>query len=193
MKQKMSTIDLTCANCKCIFSKTAAEYKRRLCKLPDSINFFCSRSCGATFNNSRRENNGAHLIQYRFEPGNVKGQLYDQQFTWYIHRLTSDHRRDLKYVGDRQELQEVLRIQWETQQHQCAFTNLPLSLKVGSLGKCSTTNPFYIASIDRINNRLPYQLGNIQWVSTAMNCARGNRDIETFKQDLGSFLLDVDR
>lgn len=189
--KKETTITLTCTNCKHEFEKTVAEYKRRLNKLPGNQNFFCGRGCSASHRNSHRLNNGRHLIGYRFKPGDLARLTYDQNFTWYIHRLTTDNRRDLKYTGNRIELQDILLEQWNAQQHTCAITNVPLFLRVGASGKCPTDNMFYVASVDRIDNSLPYQRGNIQWVSTAINRARGNTDLELFKQQLSQLVNEL--
>lgn len=189
--KKETTITLVCTNCGHDFEKTVAEYKRRLNKLPGNQNFFCGRRCSASHRNSHRPNNGCHLTEYRFKPGDPARLIYDQNFTWYIHRLTTDARRDLKYVGDRIELQDLLLEQWNAQQHKCAITSVPLHLRVGASGKCLTDNMFYVASVDRINNSLPYQQGNIQWVSTAINRARGNTDLDLFKQQLSQLVNEL--
>lgn len=192
MKQaKGSTVTLTCTNCNNEFEKTVAEYKRRLNKLPGNTNFFCGRGCSASHRNAHNINNGSHLHKYRFQPGESKRQVYDQKFTWYIHRLTTDYRRDLKYTGDRIELQSMLVEQWNTQGGKCAITNVPLVLRVGQRGVCDVDNMFYVASIDRIDNGAPYKRGNIQWVSTAINKARGNTDIDTFKRHLASLVREL--
>lgn len=193
MKREEPTIELTCTNCDVKFLKTVAEYKRRLSKLPDSTNFFCTKSCSAIHGNKHRVGGGGHLVKYRYKLGDTGHQLYDQNFTWYIHRLTNDHRRNLKYTGDRVELQTTLQELWEAQHHRCAITNVSLTLRVGAKGACETNNSWYVASIDRVDNTLPYQLGNIQWVSTAINVARGKTDNELFKTHLVHFLKDVNK
>lgn len=189
--KKETTITLTCTNCGHDFEKTVAEYKRRLNKLPGNQNFFCGRGCSTSHRNTHRTNNGEHLIKHRFKPGDTARQVYDQKFTWYIHRLTTDQRRDLKYVGDRLELQNMLVDQWNAQEGKCAITNVPLHLRVGQRGTCPIGNMFYVASVDRIDNTVPYQQGNIQWVSTAINRARGNTDFETFKQHLAQLVQEL--
>jgi hypothetical protein len=88
-------------------------------------------------------------------------------------------------------LQDILLTQWNHQGYQCAITGVELSLKVGTKGICVTSNPFYIASIDRVDNSLPYKQDNIQWVSKAINLARGNCDIEQFTNYTKQFLTEV--
>ena len=190
-KQNESTVTLICTNCRDTFERTTADHKRRLNKLPGNTNFFCGRRCSTIHRNSNRVGNGTHLTKYQFKPGESARLVYDQNFTWYIHRLTTDQRRDLKYTGDRLELQQTLINQWNAQQGKCAVTNVPLQLRVGAAGTCLTDNMFHVASIDRIDNALPYQRGNMQWVSVAINKARGNTPMDMFKQHLTLLLKEV--
>ena len=178
---------LNCTNCTTEFSIPVTDYKRRIRKLPDSTNFFCNRSCSASHRNRNRVDNGKHLKQYRFKQNNTKRQLYDQQYTWYIHRLTTDSRDHNKYAGDRLELQTMLQAQWSIQGGTCALSGQQLELRVGAQGTTTDKNPFKIASLDRIDNSKPYELGNIQWVSVSMNQARGSLELDLFKKYLLEF------
>ncbi len=190
--RKKSTISLTCTKCGDPFERTVSDHQRRLNKLPDSTNFFCGRSCSSSYRNSHRANNGNHLKEYRFVVGDTARMVYDRNFTWYIHRLTTDRRRGLKYSGDRLELQSMLMDQWKIQQGRCAITGVHLQLRIGASGQCDTDNVFQIASVDRINNELSYTKGNVQWVSMAINRARGNTDLSLFKEHLSNLVQTIE-
>lgn len=59
----------------------------------------------------------------------------------------------------------------------CAVTGVPF--KFDRAGKTSFENP-YAPSIDRISSKLPYQIGNIQIVLSAVNFAKSAMDMDEF-------------
>ncbi|PPD55309.1 MAG: hypothetical protein CTY12_01500 [Methylotenera sp.] len=68
---------------------------------------------------------------------------------------------------------------WNLQQYKCAFTGVVLTLR-DKTGKCDESNPFKIASLDRIDSNIPYKKGNVQWVSLAMNLAKQDTNNDEF-------------
>lgn len=127
--------------------------------------------------------------------GNKYGQLYPEEYTWYIHRVTTDRRGDrTKIVMETEERKEFVveldRV-WKQQNGKCAFTGLTLERRRGNKGITKTDNPFLIASLDRIDCSKPYSADNIQWVSVGMNLARGNLSVERFAKSLEVFACEV--
>ena len=61
----------------------------------------------------------------------------------------------------------------------CAVTGVPF--RYARSGGSAFTNP-YVPSIDRINSKLPYQVGNIQIVLSAVNFAKNAMTMDDFTQ-----------
>lgn len=168
----MSTILLTCTNCGVDFEKTKAEYQRRLAKMPDSANFFCTRSCVAKYHNRTSPTGSKNQHpQFHGTKGNAFGQKHDKYLSWYIQRCSNDRRFARLVLEDKQALGDAMARQWEIQDGRCVYTGVLLSRRLYD-GSCGERNPFYVASLDRIDNSKSYTVGNIQWVSLAMNLAR---------------------
>lgn len=75
----------------------------------------------------------------------------------------------------------------EREDGRCAVTKISLELRNRN-GKTRQSNPFLIASLDRIDNSLFYQEGNVQWISVAMNFARNKIALDEFKEYLEEFI-----
>lgn len=116
--------------------------------------------------------------------GNTYGQKYDPRFAWYVKRMAHDVRFGSIEESQRQFLAEHIASIWTGV---CSISGVPLYLR-DIKGKAGTTNKFQIASIDRIQCSLPYQIGNVQWVSHAMNQARGSEDLDKFLTDFRTFM-----
>jgi hypothetical protein len=172
-----STVDLVCENCKCNFMKTEADYNRRIWKLPDSP-FFCSRACNMLYKRAANP----EIFARNTSPGpqykNTFNKKYDVNISWYVKRCSSDGRFRPLSVAEKLSLHDHLKDMWTGN---CAFTGLPITRR-NATGKVPTENPFIIASVDRIDCNLPYQVGNVQWVSLAINLARNNTDVAEFQQ-----------
>lgn len=67
--------------------------------------------------------------------------------------------------------------QLEIQESKCALTGIELD--AGASG-CNLNQ--ITASIDRIDNSIGYEKGNIQWVHKDVNMMRGSLSIERFKE-----------
>lgn len=179
----MSTVKLNCANCTIEFEKDKHEVSRRKAKGPSS-NFFCSRSCNASYRNRNNPQNGEHL---KSTAGNQFRRIYTKESSWYMHRMISDSRKGrCRFVGDPLEMQAHIENIWTGR---CVITNSPIERR---LYKQTTTtkDPFKIASIDRIDNDKPYETGNIQWTCLAINKARGNIPLTEFMSYYKDLVLD---
>lgn len=77
---------------------------------------------------------------------------------------------------------EILRELWENQKGLCAFTQLPMDLPTHSNYK--EIDFYKAASIDRIDNTLPYTKDNIQYVLRPLNYAKNNQSNDSFLQFL---------
>ncbi|HUU87312.1 MAG TPA: hypothetical protein VMX17_06125 [Candidatus Glassbacteria bacterium] len=78
-------------------------------------------------------------------------------------------KRGLDFKIDLQYLWNV----YEKQKGKCAFTDVPISFSETTAGKRT-------ASVDRINNKLGYITGNIQWVHKDINLMRNHLTINEF-------------
>lgn len=190
----MKTIELSCVECGAQFTVARSQYTYQNNKKPDR-DWFCSRSCGTTHANKHKrsdrykEQRSQRLLEMQHE-ASIKGtatrQKYNQEFTWYIKRLTYDYRFGGMQTSEwRMIIAAELERTWLQQRGLCALTHLGLTLRT-SRG-CTEANPFLIASVDRIDCNLPYQEGNIQWVSCAMNLARNNTPLHEFREHLKVF------
>lgn len=160
----MPSVFLSCSQCGVQFPKDIHEISRRRFKT-DSLNFFCSRSCTASFRNTRRL---SHTLTPQY--GNCHSQKYSKENSWYVTRAFKDQRAHVKCSMNRNEYDDLLASLWTGN---CSLTGVPIHRKKAD-GSCETSNPFNIASVDRIDSLLPYQAGNVQWVSQAINYAKND-------------------
>lgn len=182
----MSTITLTCTNCQTGFEKDKNEYKRRLAKLPGCENFFCSRRCSSIHRNKQAGGN-SNPSPPKPQYGNDYGQLYPTGTGWYISRCAQDRRVEKRLTEDRLQFADHIEHLWKEQNGKCALSGSRLQRR-GPKGECKTANRFLIASLDRIDNNVGYTIGNVQWISVAMNLARGDTNLGQFKKHLKTFL-----
>lgn len=189
MATKMTT--LTCEHCKNTFNRRTAEYTYQRRKHPNR-KMFCSLVCATSFYNEAsptgNKNQSPSLMPH---PGNQYGQRYPNGMGYYVTRCAKDGRfSSFKTQDDKDAFGSHIFELWEKQQHRCALTGVPLILR-DSRGKCSTSNPFNVASLDRIDCSKPYEVNNVQWISYALNLARNNLDNETFVLCLEHFIYEV--
>lgn len=168
----MSTVILQCSECGKNFEKDKHEVSRRKAK-GNSPFWFCSRSCSTSHRNRRTPHTPKPQV------GNKYGQKYSR-FAWYIKRTAHDQRFKQMLAEDRLVFEKHIEEIWTGI---CAITGVELQVR-DYKGKVGTENRFLIASLDRIDCSVPYQPGNVQWVSHAINQARGNRDLGAFIEDL---------
>lgn len=68
---------------------------------------------------------------------------------------------------------------WDRQDGKCAFIGIPLMLN--TKGKQDLR---FLASLDRIDSSLPYQDGNVQFVSASLNYAKSTMTDTMFREFL---------
>lgn len=156
-------IDLICDNedCKKSYQKDLSEYKRNL-KIGRKN--FCSLKC----------------------VGKVTAHYLDGYGEKNKHNLISDNRKD-KYTGIREHLNRVKRRnkeyditlddlleQWEKQKGICPYTKLKLIHPSWRSKNKSNIQPYLIASLDRIDPKMGYIKGNIQFISMTANFAKND-------------------
>lgn len=182
-----------CCQCKIKYEVDTSQYKYQMKKNP-TRKWFHNGSCASTFRNKERlkrigpEAYHGHLKSH---PGNQFRRKYPIEYTWYMHRITTDsrsHTRAILNESERMEMVSVLDRQWQQQNGRCSFTNVKLKRRISEHGSVDTDNPFVIASLDRIDSTLPYQEGNIQWVSAGLNQAKGNLNDSEFRKYLTTLL-----
>jgi hypothetical protein len=157
--------------------------------------WFHTIGCSASYNNRKRIERIGPAAYSHLKPqhGNEYGRKYPADMSWYIHRIYSDHRLHVKPIlneqYDKDEMVRVLQQSWNIQNGKCAYSDMPLVKRVqrGRTYICATDNPFEIASVDRIDSSQPYQEGNVQWVSQAMNQAKGDIDDNDFREYYTAF------
>jgi hypothetical protein len=64
-----------------------------------------------------------------------------------------------------------LKALWEEQNGLCSYSKVELILPTHS-NLQKNTNPWLIASIDRIDSDKPYEIGNVQYISRSLNFAK---------------------
>lgn len=175
----MSTIILNCAWCKKDFEKDKHEVSRRKYKTK-SNRWFCSRSCSASYGNKYTKRDRTHLPRHH---GNDYARIYDPEISWYMSRCCKDARFRAVTKDERLLIHEDLLNRWTGI---CAISEVPL-VRRSMDGSCAISNPFFIASVDRIDCSKPYEPGNLQWTSLAINLARNKMENEEFKEAFKQF------
>ncbi|RAK63891.1 hypothetical protein [Hymenobacter edaphi] len=148
-------VDLVCASCGKAFQRREAKRNQRLGRQA-----YCTRACSGR---ASRENLPA----------------YDPAATYVIARHAANYRD--RYTGFREHLRRCCRRghdatttlddlvqQWENQQGKCPYTGLTLVQP----GHHACNDVIHTASLDRIDSRLGYVAGNVQFVSMAINYAK---------------------
>lgn len=77
---------------------------------------------------------------------------------------------------------EDLQEQWELQQGVCPYTKLKLTLPEN--GNVNTLDVTIRASLDRIDSDKPYEVGNIQFISTPINYMKNTMSDEQTREYL---------
>lgn len=163
-------VKLICEHCGNEFERSAKEVRRNQAK---KRRVFCSRNCAGKkyITNIPDDKRGIYDITKH------SGNLRD-------HWSNTGYREILRRVRNRQKsthltLQDLQNV-WEAQAGKCAYTGIEL-VRIGS------NDSRVMASLDKINCKLPYQIGNIQFVSLAINRMKGEMSDDETKEFL-SFL-----
>lgn len=164
--KKRPTTALLCSNCNIEFQKDRREYDRQIRK--GAVRFFCNRSCSCAKGNTEHpeKGNAERLRKYKRQKDEFS------PFRYYIRKAKVRKKLvDLTYLD--------LKTLWSAQSGKCAYTGIKLVLNSGSRQDIR-----YLASLDRIDSSLPYQKGNVQFVSTAINYAKSDMSHEHFVEFL---------
>lgn len=143
-------------------------------------NWFCSRSCAASYSNKNRDpvsNPGP-------QNGNEYNRKWNNYISWYIKRMSSDNRSRCVLKESKQNIHDHLLEIWTGS---CAVTGKPIEQR-NHRGEVSTDNPFKIASVDRIDNTKPYEVGNVRWTCLAVNLARQQLPADVFDSYYNDFI-----
>ena len=173
-------ISLNCSECGVQFQKSKTEMNRRKHKLI-SDNWFCGLSCTAKYRNRIKPTLASQKPPTQW--GNRHRAIYDFHLAWYVKRLAGDIRNKCALSCSKEEIHNHLREMWDGK---CAISGQPLFRK-DPYGKCDSSNPFHIASVDRIHNDKPYGIGNVRWTSVAMNMARNGYGVDEFQMYYDEF------
>lgn len=157
----MKTIELTCGTCGDQFQRRLAEHTRNKKK---GRKTYCSLSCSA-----KQSDNTSRLRELGKRYGR-RGSVKDE-YSPYREYLRRARRRKHPYTMTLQDLKEL----WERQDGRCAYTKVELRH-----AEDGERNFNFMASLDRIDSKLGYAPGNIQFVSATCNTAKNSMTHENF-------------
>ena len=166
----MSTVSCICKNCNKEFQKIKCEYNRKI-KL--GTPFFCSLKCSSSFDTT-------HLDVWR---KSEKNKNFIRQYSGSEKDEYSSFRETLKKVRNRSKSKNIecdidlkyLKEVWEKQDGKCPYLKRKLILPLTDQSH-DKTNPNLIASLDRIDSKMGYVKGNVQFISTTLNFAKNKYD-----------------
>ncbi len=187
-------IALVCKQCDIVFHRSVREVNRQIRNGRRENQVFCSRACSRRWGNDHQT---PEQIEAKKRPkispeaqarGIAAARLRNTkgQFTHYLNkaRSRSNHRSGQRNMFDLTE--SYLQDLWNTQQGNCAWTGIPLTLVKTTTGGGPR---FYSASLDRIDSAKGYIQGNVQFVLSALNLAKGNGSDREFVEFLTKLLM----
>ena len=150
-KQNRKLIQCSCDYCHKLYDKPISEYNRNI-RL--NKHNFCSRSCSIKYSNtiSKRKGNLNNLISNNRR----------DEFTPFRYYYRNAKKRFKSFNLTLEYLKEL----WEKQKGICPYTGIKLKLATYTTNH---NNPIYTASLDRIDSSKGYEIGNVQFISTAIN------------------------
>lgn len=159
-KLNRKLITLKCDCCGKEFEKPISEYNRNL-KLGKSN--YCSRSCSGKMcnKNNKQKGHASNLI-----PNNHR-DIYTP-FRYYYRNAK---RRCKEFNLTLEYLKEL----WEKQEGICPYTGIKLNLAEYNKNH---NNYIYTASLDRIDSSKGYIIGNVQYISIAINFMKNSMSHE---------------
>ncbi len=152
-------MEVKCENCNKLFSKKKAEITR-------SKRHFCCLSCSVTWNNRNTKRVGGQktfIVKYA---SNKKDDY--THFRFFKKCSKNSNRKESKITL------KDLKDCWNKQDGICPYTGIKLILPISTKGFDPVVSKIYRASLDRIDSSKPYEVGNIQFVSTMANYAKNN-------------------
>lgn len=177
-KLNRKLIEIECENCHCLFHKPLSEYNRNI-KLNRSN--YCSRKCCGHSCNK----NGNQKGNYEYIKNYTHNRL--DEYTPFRYYIRNCKKRFKEFNLDL----EILKSIWDSQKGICPYSGVKLILSTYTKGH---KNPIYSASLDRIDSSIGYVVGNVQFVSTAINYMKNTmtheETIKLCKIIANNFLLD---
>lgn len=160
------TISITCKGCCEEFDKDRREYNRQ--QKNGKTNFYCSIACSSkaprkSYNRTRSQ---------AFIDANFRKTDEYTPFRYYMRKALQRGKLGDITLSSIKEL-------WDRQDGKCAFIGIPLMLN--TKGKQDLR---FLASLDRIDSSLPYQDGNVQFVSASLNYAKSTMTDTMFREFL---------
>lgn len=162
----MSKTSITCNNCGITFEKRTADYNKERRKNPE-CNFFCTQSCHSKVNVGHLKG----LCSFADRPellrkalaaaakANTRYNGRDKVFATIIRKCKQRKKEfdlTIEFLGEL----------WDRQGGECALSNIPLDL--------DSTSFVTMPSIDRIDSKKGYVVGNVQFVSCSINLAKSS-------------------
>ena len=148
-KQNRKLIQIVCDNCGQLYDKPITEYNRNIRLKRHN---YCCRSCAMKGNKNNKSGNIINLIS-----NNRK-----DEFTSFRYYLRNAKKRFKNFNLTLEYLKEI----WEQQNGICPYTGIKLQLATYTKNH---NNPIYTASLDRIDSSKGYEIGNVQFISTAIH------------------------
>ena len=172
----MSMITVTCETCNKEFEKARNEYNRKIKQGKDK--FYCNLSCAAKSpkNVNRIKEYDGHKWTKETCPRRWKLDEFSP-FRGYLRKAKA---RDKEFNLTLEHLKDI----WDSQGGKCPFTGFDLELRTYDGHRDNQLN-IKSASLDRIDNSLGYEDGNVRFVSVMFNYARNNfsdEDVLDFAQ-----------
>jgi hypothetical protein len=174
MQHKIEKLFVACSGCQQSFLKSKSEINRMIKR--NFRNHFCSNSCQAKFANNGKGNINNLL----------KGKICDEYspFRHFLNKVRSRH----KIKGWKTDLTlSYLKDLWIIQNGICPITGYKMYLPKSSTewDKGNSTPKF--ASLDRIQPKKPYIIGNVRYVCLIANMAKHSftdEDVIEFAQSV---------
>ena len=162
-----STILLICEGCGIEFNKSKKEYTRQR-KENIEAKFYCTLQCFGKFE-------GYNTIEGK---GNILGLKADNrkdEFSPYRYFLRKARLRDKKQNLTLEFLKEL----WESQKGICKISGIKMYPPKSIYSKEDSYRPDK-ASLDRIDNKIGYLQGNVQFVTVMVNYCKQDYSDEEF-------------
>lgn len=155
-KQNRKLITIKCDCCGREFEKPLSEYNRNI-KLGRAN--YCSRACSGKMCNKNNKQKG--------NPSSLNPYVRRDQYTPFRYYFRNAKKRFKEFNLTLEYLKQL----WEEQKGICPYTGIHLQL---AEYKTNHNNPIYTASLDRIDSSKGYVIGNVQFISTAINYMKNN-------------------
>lgn len=162
-KTNRKLIDVKCDQCNCIHQKPESEYKRNS---QLGRKNFCSRNCAGKYPYYNRIiKSSENLTNYNI---NITNKRKINPFRYYLKSAKCRFKECTITLDD-------LKEQWDLQNGICPYSGISLILNSHSN---ISKDKIYSASLDRIDSKLGYIKGNIQYVSQCINFMKSSMSHE---------------